>query len=265
MTQLTEDADVEFNTSAAVTGALNEANIIIGGLKKETMFFLATSATPWLKNWVQARIVLEAGYYNRHARIFDGVAMDAVMDMETADGKVTIKAMSMFEEQTETKSYTFEGEVSVNQIASNFASDLGLPLVSEISDDFKVSNYALRNESTIQNLRSLADQTGLEIYMHNGRVYIKEPGGPLENIPALTFGSKDIVGVPQPTPLGADVNVRMTTEPVTGQQIIVDSLKFPQIKQAKLQLQNLRHIGKTRGTQWYTQLVLRGKDFGWYK
>lgn len=39
LTQLTEDADVEFNTSAAVTGALNEANIIIGGLKKETMFF----------------------------------------------------------------------------------------------------------------------------------------------------------------------------------------------------------------------------------
>lgn len=39
MTQLTEDADVEFNTSATVTGALNEANIIIGGLKKKRCFF----------------------------------------------------------------------------------------------------------------------------------------------------------------------------------------------------------------------------------
>ena len=94
---LTEDVHISFNLSQAVSGAFVEANINIFGLNVSKMFNLTTSTTLWVKNWVQHRIVIDAGYYNHHGIIFDGTIMEAKTNLENADYFISIKATTGFD------------------------------------------------------------------------------------------------------------------------------------------------------------------------
>jgi hypothetical protein len=88
---LTEELAFTFNTSEAVSGALNEANVVISGLKTDTMFSLATSNTQWVKNWVQNRLVIEAGYEGSNKGVvFDGTIMEARPDLSKADYRLVM-------------------------------------------------------------------------------------------------------------------------------------------------------------------------------
>ena len=266
LNRLTEDMAVKFNTSESVSGALNEANIVLSGLQVEKMFYLATSTTQWIKNWRPNRIVIEAGYENRHGIVFAGSVIKGTPNLESADYSITLKAMSLFSDLTEPRSYSYEGQVPVRQIAKSLADDLGLKLVDGLKDDtITVSNYNLRNQNSVSGLRQLAQMTGLEIYSSKGRLYIKRPG---ENIPSgkiITLTSKDIIGVPQPTETGVIINVRLNSSIVSGQIVKVDSLKYTQLKSYEFFVSTLSHSADTRGNDWYTRLNLTKTGLGFYK
>ena len=266
LNRLTEDMAVKFNTSESVSGALNEANIVLSGLQVEKMFYLATSTTQWIKNWRPNRIVIEAGYENRHGIVFDGSVIKGTPNLESADYSITLKAMSLFSDLTEPRSYSYEGQVPVRQIAKSLADDLGLKLVDGLKDDtITVSNYNLRNQNSVSGLRQLAQMTGLEIYSSKGRLYIKRPG---ENIPSgkiITLTSKDIIGVPQPTETGVIINVHLNSSIVSGQIVKVDSLKYTQLKSYEFFVSTLSHSADTRGNDWYTRLNLTKTGLGFYK
>lgn len=266
LNRLTEDMSVKFNTSESVSGALNEANIVLSGLQVKKMFYLATSTTQWIKNWRPNRIVIEAGYENRRGIVFDGSVIKGTPNLESADYSITLKAMSLFSDLTEPRSYSYEGQVPVRQIAKSLADDLGLKLVDGLKDDtIMVSNYNLRNQNSVSGLRQLAQMTGLEIYSSKGRLYIKRPG---ENIPSgkiITLTSKDIIGVPQPTETGVIINVRLNSSIVSGQIVKVDSLKYTQLKSYEFFVSTLSHSADTRGNDWYTRLNLTKTGLGFYK
>lgn len=266
LNRLTEDMSVKFNTSESVSGALNEANIVLSGLQVEKMFYLATSTTQWIKNWRPNRIIIEAGYENRHGIVFDGSVIKGTPNLESADYSITLKAMSLFSDLTEPRSYSYEGQVPVRQIAKSLADDLGLKLVDGLKDDtITVSNYNLRNQNSVSGLRQLAQMTGLEIYSSKGRLYIKRPG---ENIPSgkiITLTSKDIIGVPQPTETGVIINVHLNSSIVSGQIVKVDSLKYTQLKSYEFFVSTLSHSADTRGNDWYTRLNLTKTGLGFYK
>lgn len=266
LNRLTEDMSVKFNTSESVSGALNEANIVLSGLQVKKMFYLATSTTQWIKNWRPNRIVIEAGYENRQGIVFDGSVIKGTPNLESADYSITLKAMSLFSDLTEPRSYSYEGQVPVRQIAKSLADDLGLKLVDGLKDDtIMVSNYNLRNQNSVSGLRQLAQMTGLEIYSSKGRLYVKRPG---ENIPSgkiITLTSKDIIGVPQPTETGVIINVRLNSSIVSGQIVKVDSLKYTQLKSYEFFVSTLSHSADTRGNDWYTRLNLTKTGLGFYK
>lgn len=174
--------------------------------------------------------------------------------------------MSLFSDLTEPRSYSYEGQVPVRQIAKSLADDLGLKLVDGLKDDtIMVSNYNLRNQNSVSGLRQLAQMTGLEIYSSKGRLYVKRPG---ENIPSgkiITLTSKDIIGVPQPTETGVIINVRLNSSIVSGQIVKVDSLKYTQLKSYEFFVSTLSHSADTRGNDWYTRLNLTKTGLGFYK
>lgn len=265
LNQLTEDMAVKFNTSETVSGALNEANIVISGLQVKKMFYLATSTTQWIPNWQQNRIVITAGYENRYGTVFDGSIIKATPNLESADYSITIKAMSLFSDLTEPKSYSFEGQVPVSQIAKGLADDLGLKFIDGIKDDnIKVSNYNLRNQNSVAGLRQLAQMTGLDIYASKGRLYLKKRGESFPNTPLITLRTQDIIGTPEPTETGAIVNVRLNSSILTGQNVKVDSLKYPQLESYEFFVSTMSQNADTRGADWFTRLNLTKTGLGYY-
>lgn len=265
---LTEDVHVKFDTTAACTGALTEANITIGGIKVAKMFGLATSSTLWIKDWLQHRIVITAGYTNpdRYATIFDGTVMDAVANLDTADYSVTIKATTGFEKLPIAKSYSFPGAVPVATIAKAFADDNGWAFVDALQDPtVTINNYATREHSVVEQLREITMWAPVDLYVDKGRLYLKRRGTRGEGLPTLKIYSNDIIGTPRPTQTGCKIKVRMNPWARSGQQVEVHSLKYPDLNSIKFYLDVLSHAGDTYGSDWFTELNLTKDGMGYYK
>ena len=263
---LTEDVHVKFDTTAACTGALTEANITIGGIKAKTMFGLSTSSTLWIKDWLQHRIVIDAGYYNRHAVIFDGTLMDASANLETADYTVTIKAVTGFEMQSVPVSYMFPGETPVSQIAAQIARDNNWGFVDGLNDNsITISNYASREQSVITQIRLITQMALVDLYIENDRLYLKPRGWKSDSLPKLVINSNDIIGVPRPTQTGCKVRVRMASWAKSGQSVEVNSIRYPELNSIKFYLDTLSHAGDTYGSDWFTELNLTKDGLGYYK
>lgn len=262
---LTEDVHVKFDTTAACTGALTEANITIGGIQVSKMFGLATSSTLWIKNWLQHRIVITAGYYNRYATIFDGTIMEAVPNLETADYSISIKATTGFEKIPEPKAYSFPGAVPVTTIAKALADDNGWAFVDALKDDsIVINNYATREHSVIEQLREITLMAPVDLYVDKGRLYLKRRSEKGDGLPVLKIYSNDIIGVPRPTQTGCKVKIRMNPWVTSGQKVELNSAKYPELKKADLYLSVLSHAGDTYGTDWFTELDLTKNGLGYY-
>lgn len=263
---LTEDVHVKFDTTAACTGALTEANITIGGIKVWKMFSLATSSTLWVKDWLQHRIVITAGYDNRAAVIFDGTVMDAAPSLETADYSVSIKATTGFEKYPVAKAYSWPGAVPVSRIAKAFADDNGWAFVDAVQDDsIVINNYSSREQSVINQMRMVTLMAPVDLYVDKGRLYMKRQGARGENLPTLKIYSSDIIGIPRPTQTGCKVKVRLNPFARTGQAVQINSAKYPQLNTVDFYLDVLSHAGDTYGNDWLTELNLTKNGLGFYK
>jgi hypothetical protein len=263
---LTEEMRVKFNTTAAVTGAMTEANIVISGIKVDNMFTVSTSTTQWIKNWVQNHIIIEAGTYKNHAKIFEGTIMQAQPDLTSADYTITIKAMTGFGTITEPKSYSFAGTVPVSTIARQLANDNGLAFVDGIKDDsIRITDFTARETSLVEITRELANATGTDIYVQNGRMYLKRQGDVLKNNGTLVIRSEEIVGIVEPNQLGCNVKVRMNVGARTGMQVKLNSIRYPILNAQNYYLQTISHSGDTFGADWYTTLELVKLGLGFRK
>ena len=149
---LGEDLHIKFNTVASVSGALTEANIVIGGLQVDSMFNIATSATPWIDQWYQYEVIIEAGYYQNYTTIFRGTILDAAPNLQSADYTITIKAMSGFNAATTAYSYNQAGRVPVSKIAAIIAKDNHLAFYDGLQDDsITVNDFTIQNQSLPNN------------------------------------------------------------------------------------------------------------------
>ena len=152
-----EDIRVSFDISAAVTGAIKEANITISGMQVQKMFALATSSTLWVRNWLQHRIKIIAGYYGKYATIFDGTVIEAAPNLDSADYSISIKAVTGFQKLTDARSYNFPGIVPIATIAATFARDNGWGFVDGLQDNsITISDYSAREQSVFEQMRMLA-------------------------------------------------------------------------------------------------------------
>ena len=261
---LTEQVRVQANTTAAVAGAITEANIVISGLLVKQMFALATNSTQWVRNWVQNRVVIEAGTYEKHCQIFAGTIMEAKPQLINADYTITLKAMSGFFSITNPVSYSFPGATPVTTIAKQVAQDNGLTFVDGLKDNsITITDFATQNHSMQEIVRTLAYAASVDIYEDKGRLVVKKWGEPALNYSGATITSEMIVGIPEPTQTGCKLQTMLNAGPKLGQKIKVNSKKFPEFKDYEMYLQTQSHSIDTFGADWFTtyELVRTGLGF----
>lgn len=261
---LTEAARVQVNTVAAVEGALTEANIVISGLKVQQMFALATNSTQWVRNWVQNRVVVEAGTYDKHCQIFAGTIMEAKPQLINADYTITMKAMSGFFSMTTPVSYSFPGATPAATIAKRVAGDNGLTFVDAAKDpSITITDFTAQDSNMTEILRALSYATGTDIYEDMGRLIMKKRGESAPNYRRETITSDMLVGIPEPTQWGCKIQTLLNAGPRLGQTIRLRSEKYPQFESYNLYLQTKAHSIDTFGADWYTtyELVRTGLGF----
>lgn len=262
---LTKNAKISFSTSETVSGAISETNISITGLKKETMLYLATSFNQWTNNIINNQLILEAGYSNLHGVIFDGEIIEAIPNLESADYTIQLKCISYYSTMiNDNFSLTFSGHVPASQIASAIASKSGYLLQNSLKEDVLVSNYTNIDKSASQHVRALAQMSGLDVWITSGgRLNIKNVGEPIDSVKPFIVDSRNMIGSPEPTALGAKVKIKLNPSVQTGQAVTLISEKFPQINSSGYILQTFSHSGDTKGAKWQTELnLIRSNIYG---
>lgn len=263
---LTEDVRVQFDISAAVTGAIKEANITIGGMRVRKMFAVATNSTLWIKDWLQHRIVITAGYYGKYATIFDGTVMDANLNVESADYSITIKAVTGFQKASVAKSYSFPGPTPISVIALTFATDNGWGFVDGLQDNsITITDYVSYEQNVFDQMRMLTQMLPIEMYVEDNRLYLKPRARKATGTPELTLSPRDIIGLPRPTQTGCKVKVRMNPWVRSGQQVKLSSTKYPELNSIDFWLDSFAHAGDTYGGDWFTEITLVKNGLGYYK
>ena len=264
LNQLTEDMYVKFNTTESVTGALNECNIVIGGLPPNKMFDLATSTTQWVNPYIPHALVIQAGYYNRFGTIFDGAIISAQPNLDSANYTISLKCMSQFATQTQGRTYSFKGKVPVSDIGSKLAWDWGLGFVDALNDySITVTDFSARDTNLSNILRQLMATLPIDMYVSNGRLYLKSRFWGVSGA-VIRLNTNDIIGTPEPTETGVIINARMSSHYLTGMPISVKSLKYTQLESTKFFLTTVSHVGDTHGRDWYTRLTLVKEGLGYY-
>lgn len=262
LSNLDERFKVSGNISASVSGAASEANITIGGLKRDTMVFLATNFSTWTKNQIQNEVNLDIGYDNNHAIMFVGSIIDAVPKMDTQDYSIQLKCLSQFPKMlNDLQSLSFSGNVTVAQIAKNIASILEYTLrITNAASVFTVNNYSLSNQPIQNHLRYLSELTGLQAYIEQDTVIVKKRNETLRVPTRYKIDSNNMIGAPRPTNSGTVVKVKLDPRLRTGIEAVLNSQKFPTLNDGEYSIATIGTVFDTRGNDWYNELTLMRKD-----
>ncbi|MFV0627050.1 MAG: baseplate hub protein [Alphaproteobacteria bacterium] len=258
------NSKVTFNTSESVSGAINECQIEISGLRPETIYYLATSSSLWVQERIKTRITIESGYKGTESRIFDGTVTNAVGDISTPDYKVSIQAISYYKTFLEDQvSLSFPGEVPLSQIVAKIADLIEFSFMNSLDEDILVPNYSNENATIFQHISILSNmyRDKINIYVSGPRIYLKQKGKPLTNVPLKILSEKTgMIGSPQPTIEGCIVLMRMNNSIITGQKVQVESIKFPALNGVNYVVQTKFNTGDTKGNNWFTQYRLIRED-----
>lgn len=253
------DAKISFTTQAVVYGMTPQANVNIVGLKRDTMSYLASSYTSWIKSAVNNRLVIDAGYEDNHSIIFEGTVVEGIPDLSTSDFNISLKAISLQNYMKKVTSISEKGEVNVKDIAEKIAKDLNAQLVTFPEGEYKLNNYVLTDIDPINQMRYLARASGLDIYVENKRMYVKERGKEAEGIGFFKITPDMIIGAPQPTGTGCRVQIRMNPYVKGGMKVSLESLRFPMLNSKEAGnyfIASYSHSGETKGKKWITDLEL---------
>lgn len=262
LSTLNKDYKISFTTSETVSGAVNETNIEISGLTRDKMLYLSTSFTEWINGSIRNEIILDAGYDNLHGVIFRGDIIEAVPNLNQADYSIKLKCMSYYEKMNnEAFSFSFPGSIHAAEIAQAFASKLGFGFIEALDSAVYVDNYTYSDANIIQHIRNLSNITGLDCYISQSTVFLKERGKPIDRYPAITIDYYNLIGSPEPTPLGCNVTLRLNSAIASGQRVLVKSLKFPTLASVGYVVQSFSHSGDTKGNKWQTNVTLIREDF----
>lgn len=263
LSRLGTDAKVSFSVTQSVSGAVPEAKITVYGLTKEKMAYLATSVSPWQKERVYNRIVINAGTQTCSGLIFDGEIIEAVPDLSNTNAKIDLSCMSYYKTMLESpKSYTFKGAVFVSRIAEKLARDLDAAFVDGLgTGDKQIDGYSEQNKNIVDHMRALAQTAEMDVWAAGGRLFIKKRAHSLPglNIFEISAG-KNMIGNPEPTDTGCRVKIKMTPAVSAGQEVCVNSSVFPVLNSGNFVVQSLEHSGDTMGNQWETMLTLIRKN-----
>ena len=261
LSKLGIESKISFDTSASVSGSLNEANIQITGLDRPTMLYLATCYNQY--NRILNHVTIDAGYENNHGVIFDGNIVSAIPNLNNENYSISLKAVAGFENLLDGNPIiSKQGKVAVADILYEIAINNGLVLRNTAKPVY-IDGYVDNGEGVAEKIRKLSDMTGLNIYI-DGKTLNCNPHDMGKERSEFIINYKNMVGSPRPTPIGAEVTIRMNPSLTTGSPVRLTSLKFPQLGDNSYFVQTVSHKGDTKGNDWVTNVYLIRQGYEQY-
>ena len=248
--------EVKFSVDKLMSAVMNKASVDICNLAQEDIEYLTTYTSQFIAINERKRIRIFAGYEEDGVSlIFDGDVVEG-MPTNPPDRWIRMKALSGYYTNKEPVSKTLNGDLSVQEVCSEAANLLGVPMIFEATSVKKISDFSFTGDKRkiLKDLNELGDITA---YEDDGVLMVVDKDKPRNSLEVRYIDENSgLIGVPKPDPLGIECTVLLDNSLKIGQQIYIESKIFPSAS-GLYYIYELKHSGDLRGQEFYTQIKAR--------
>ena len=248
--------DVKFNITKVMSSIMNEAHISICNLTKDDIEYLTTFTSEFIAIQERKRIRIFAGYEETGVSlIFDGDIARAIPTMPP-DVWLECKALSGYYSNKEMISMSLKGSISVNDVCTACASELGLPIINLSTVPKMITDFAFTGDKW-KLIGELNDLGGISAWEDNGTLYVANEKTPRNDIVARELSENSgMIGVPKVDPIGIEVTLLLDNSLQIGQTVILNSQLFKQAN-GNYYIYEIKHDGHLRGNNFQTIIKAR--------
>lgn len=237
--------------SKVVSDTKNSADVTITNLSKAVRNYILTETSPFNKNKTPKKLIIEAGRTSTGtARLFVGDIISS-SPTQPPDIGLNMKAQTGAFKKGELVARSGEAREKLSAIAERVATDLDATLVFEAQDKF-IANYSFSGAS-IRQVEAVADTGGVEAYLDDETLVVKDRGKPLQNRVKIINNTSGMIGVPEATERGVSVKVLFDLQTDLGGQIDLTSELNPALD-GSYTIFKIDYDLASRDTPWYLNI-----------
>lgn len=205
----------------ASTDTQNTADVNIINLSKDVRNFILTETSPFNKNRTPKKLIIEAGRVSTGvARLFVGNITKS-SPTQPPDIGLNMTAQTGAFKKGDVVARNGKAKEKLSDIAKKVSEDLEANLVFEAQDKL-IANYSFSG-ATLRQVNALAETGGVEAYLDDETLVVKERGKPLRNRVKIIDNSTGMIGIPEATERGVSVRILYDLQTEMGSRIDLTS------------------------------------------
>jgi hypothetical protein len=206
---------------------LNDCEIKIANLSRETRNAITTQVTPFLQERVEKYAILSAGRASYGlTQIYVGNIISCTVS-QPPDIYVTLRCLTGVFQNGNIISRSEPAIARASQIAAKVAQDLGVTLNFQATDK-SISNYNYTGPA-LKQIRKLGEVGAVDAYLDNNTLVVKNSGIPLINRVREVSEATGMIGIPEMTELGVRAKFLLDNYTVLGGAMRITSLLNPSL------------------------------------
>lgn len=256
--------NVRFNILKRRSVMQNKCDIAICNLNKEQVEYLTTINGWDTPEYLRKKLRVFAGYMDAVGKenigmIFQG---DIIRAMPTTEPDVWLECncLSGYAEQLKTNTLSMHGNITIKDICTRAAKELGLNLVWKASGkNNKTVDGFYHADSVLSLIDEISKLGNVDVYEEDGDLVVtdSEIAKPVDEHSVRVFGeTSGMISHPEPDPFGVKFKVLLDPSIKCGDPVQLQSNMIPAAN-GVYYVYSIRHFGELRGQAFYSEIEAR--------
>ncbi len=203
----------------------NEAEVKIANLSAQDRNYIITNTSPFNKNNKRKKLIIEAGRVSTGTSIVYSGDIVSANPSQPPDVILTVKAKTGNFLKGKKVSKTRKSHTSLEEISKEVATDLECSLQYE-ADSKQIGSASYCGSATEQ-VRQLQDTGGVNAYIDNDKLVVKNYNVPLLNTLRILNENTGMVGIPEINEEGVKIKFMYDTKTKLGGGLQIESVLNP--------------------------------------
>lgn len=243
-----EGLQITAKGSKVVSDTQNSADVTVVNLSAEDRNFILTETSPFNANRTPKLLIIEAGRVSTGtARLFVGNIISS-SPTQPPDIGLNMNAQTGAFKKGDLVARSGMAKEKLSSLAGKAAKDLEAKLTFEAQDKY-ISNYSFSG-ANLRQVNALADAGGVDAYLDNETLVVKDRGKPLKNRVKIIDNTTGMIGIPETTERGVKVKILYDLETDLGGQIDLTSELNPALD-GSYTIYKIDFDLASRDTPWY--------------
>ena len=212
---------IKASGTKGATDTQNTADVTITNLSKAVRNYILTETSPFNKNRTPKKLIIEAGRVSTGtARLFVGNITKS-SPTQPPDIGLNMTAQTGAFKKGDVVARSGAARENLSAIAGRVAGDLEANLTFEATDK-QIANYSFSG-ATLRQVNALAEAGGVDAYLDDETLVVKDRGKPLRNRVKIIDNSTGMIGIPEASERGVSVRILFDLQTDLGGQIDLTS------------------------------------------